>query len=196
MKKIILSPWYWLYAIISIIYTAVTYFPLDFKCLQEGTGGFCGVFTGILNLPALVIMFPFSMLKMFNPGPDQPWSSTALITYYILMVMGWLILGAIVGWVISKMLRRGTSFNSIKFEKGILTFHIIGIVLILGKIFSAEGLFVFLAIPIMIITIPALMVRLYQSLIFRNYSKMVQYLLLILLPFVCLGLVTGFWSIF
>jgi hypothetical protein len=103
MKKVLHSKGFKIFALIAIVYTFATFFITnDFQCVTTDQSGGCGIQSGLLNLPAIIITSP--LLFLFGEtNADTVWSVPVAILFCLVVTLGWLILGAVVGWIISKI---------------------------------------------------------------------------------------------
>lgn len=101
MVNIMRSRAYLIYTVIIVIYVTVTFFIIGPSCLRDGMKCLSLFF---FHFPADIIIFPLDYL-LLNPLLKyfvRPETFLYLVVSYIYTILGWLILGVLIGWVIKK----------------------------------------------------------------------------------------------
>lgn len=79
-----------------VVVIAITYFA-DGSCMIGNVGLFCGIFSGILNFPALIVTLPLVIL--FEIITDSIGSGLLKFILYIIdIIIGWYI----IWWLVAK----------------------------------------------------------------------------------------------
>jgi len=106
MKNLIKSKWFWSYVVLIVLYVIVTYLLEGCYQLSPGEKGMCGLLFSTLNFPAVAMWgtvdFILRMIGIYVIGVSLylPLSYFLEIIYTI---VGWSVLGFIVGWVFYKV---------------------------------------------------------------------------------------------
>lgn len=101
MKKILISKWYLCYSVLVAFYVVVT---IVIGSTDNGEGG---LFTAVLNAPSLLLIqfIGYRELDSFFPFPPT-------VTFAMFLIVGWLIIGALLGWIFVKIKNRFNKSNS------------------------------------------------------------------------------------
>lgn len=195
MLKILLSWKYFLYAFVVIIYTPITYF-FDYRCLVGGEDGdsFCGVIGGILNFPAIIAIIPLDFLLSFPfPGIRNIDSQGELVFFLIRIVFGWLMVGAVIGWLVKRAyeipvegINTGGVIEKNPTKKVIFILHWLGVILLIASPFI--DLIVLLAIPLFLITMPTLLLQANKIAEAGDAARARRYRWLAVSPFIVIAL--------